>query len=102
MASPSSLSISLRRRRLYSCRLASPCGRRTSTPWRSCQYNDIDSSKLIYVEIRGRMFDVTTDNYFYGLGGSYSMFAGKDSSRTLAKMSKNDVDVVPSLQGLAE
>ncbi|CAN1147717.1 Probable steroid-binding protein 3 [Linum perenne] len=48
------------------------------------------------------MFDVTTDNYFYGLGGSYSMFAGKDSSRTLAKMSKNDVDVVPSLQGLAE
>lgn len=30
------------------------------------------------------------------------MFAGKDASRALAKMSKNDDDVVLSLDGLTE
>lgn len=30
------------------------------------------------------------------------MFAGKDASRALAKMSKNDEDVIGSLDGLSE
>ncbi|CAN1130284.1 Probable steroid-binding protein 3 [Linum perenne] len=64
-------------------------------------YNDTDSSKPIYVAIEGCVFDVTIDNS-YGNDGSYSMFVGKDAIRVLAKMSKDDVDVVPSLQGLAE
>ncbi|CAN1186353.1 Probable steroid-binding protein 3 [Linum perenne] len=66
------------------------------------QYNGTDSSKPIYVAIKGRVFDVTTGNSFYGPGGSYSMFAGKDASRALAKMSKDDADVIPSLHGLTE
>nr|GEZ68647.1 hypothetical protein [Tanacetum cinerariifolium] len=33
---------------------------------------------------------------------SYAMFAGKDASRALAKMSKNDEDVIASLDGLTE
>lgn len=30
------------------------------------------------------------------------MFSGKDASRALAKMSKNEEDVVPSIDGLSE
>ncbi|XP_030544462.1 probable steroid-binding protein 3 [Rhodamnia argentea] len=66
------------------------------------QFNGTDPSKPIYVAIKGRVFDVTTGKSFYGPGGAYAMFAGKDASRALAKMSKNDEDVSPSLEGLSE
>ncbi|CAK7353982.1 unnamed protein product [Dovyalis caffra] len=66
------------------------------------QYNGTDPSKPIYVAVKGRVFDVTTGKSFYGPGGSYAMFAGKDSSRALAKMSKNDEDISSSLHGLTE
>ncbi|KAF9681333.1 hypothetical protein SADUNF_Sadunf06G0215100 [Salix dunnii] len=66
------------------------------------QYNGADPSKPIYVAIKGRVFDVTTGKSFYGPGGSYVMFAGKDASRALAKMSKNDEDITCSLHGLTE
>ncbi|KAL5558256.1 hypothetical protein UlMin_034467 [Ulmus minor] len=60
------------------------------TPQELTQYNGADPSKPIYVAS------------FYGPGGAYAMFAGKDASRALAKMSKNDEDVTPSLEGLSE
>ncbi|KDP33496.1 hypothetical protein JCGZ_07067 [Jatropha curcas] len=66
------------------------------------QYNGTDPSKPIYIAVKGRVFDVTAGNSFYGPGGSYAMFAGKDASRALAKMSKNDEDISPSLDGLTE
>nr|GEW80364.1 hypothetical protein [Tanacetum cinerariifolium] len=66
------------------------------------QYDGSDPSKPIYVAVKGRVFDVTTGNSFYGPGGSYAMFAGKDASRALAKMSKNDEDVIGSLDGLTD
>ncbi|ESR63498.1 putative steroid-binding protein 3 [Citrus sinensis] len=72
------------------------------TPAQLIQYNGTDPSKPIYVAIKGRVFDVTTGKSFYGPGGAYAMFAGKDASRALAKMSKNDDDVTPSLDGLTE
>ncbi|KAJ8775383.1 hypothetical protein K2173_023148 [Erythroxylum novogranatense] len=65
-------------------------------------YNGSDASKPIYVAIKGRVFDVSTGKNFYGPGGSYSMFSGKDASRALAKMSKNEEDVCPSLDGLSD
>lgn len=66
------------------------------------EYNGTDPSKPIYVAVKGRIFDVTNGKSFYGPGGAYAMFAGKDASRALAKMSKNDEDVSPSLDGLSE
>lgn len=66
------------------------------------QYDGSDPSKPIYIGVKGRVFDVSTATSFYGPGGSYAMFAGKDASRALAKMSKNDEDVVGSLDGLTE
>ncbi|XP_027180804.1 probable steroid-binding protein 3 [Coffea eugenioides] len=66
------------------------------------QYDGSDPSKPIYVAVKSRVFDVTAGKSFYGPGGSYCMFAGKDASRALAKMSKNDEDVIGSLDGLSE
>ncbi|KAK4572583.1 hypothetical protein RGQ29_030843 [Quercus rubra] len=72
--------------------------------WKSqlTQYNGTDASKPLYVAVKGRIFDVTNGKSFYGPGGPYAMFAGKDASRALAKMSKNDEDVTPSLDGLSD
>ena len=72
------------------------------TPQQLSQYNGTDPSKPIYVAVKGRVYDVTTGKSFYGPGGPYAMFAGKDASRALAKMSKNDDDISPSLDGLSD
>lgn len=66
------------------------------------EFDGSDPSKPIYVAIKGRVFDVSTGTSFYGPGGAYAMFAGKDASRALAKMSKNEDDVVGSLDGLTD
>lgn len=72
------------------------------TPEQLSQYNGSDPSKPIYVAVKGRIYDVSTGKSFYGPGGPYVMFAGKDASRALAKMSKDDQDISPNLDGLSE
>lgn len=72
------------------------------TPQQLKQFDGSDPSKAIYVAVKGRIFDVTAGKSFYGPGGAYVMFAGKDASRALAKMSKNDEDITASLDGLSD
>ena len=72
------------------------------TPQQLLAYNGSDRSKPLYVALKGRIYDVTKSILLYGPGGSYSMFAGKDASRALAKMSKNVLDITSSLVGLSE
>uniref|UniRef100_A0A7N0V5G7 Cytochrome b5 heme-binding domain-containing protein n=1 Tax=Kalanchoe fedtschenkoi TaxID=63787 RepID=A0A7N0V5G7_KALFE len=65
------------------------------------EFDGSDLSKPIYLAVKGRIFDVTSGKSFYGPGGAYEMFAGKDASRALAKMSKNEEDVVADIEGLS-
>ena len=72
------------------------------TPTQLLAYNGTDPSKPIYVALKGQIYDVTTGVAFYGPCGPYAMFAGKDASRALAKMTKNEEDITLSLEGLSE
>eukprot|EP00568_Trieres_chinensis_P003690 CAMPEP_0183308894 /NCGR_PEP_ID=MMETSP0160_2-20130417/22874_1 /TAXON_ID=2839 ORGANISM="Odontella Sinensis, Strain Grunow 1884" /NCGR_SAMPLE_ID=MMETSP0160_2 /ASSEMBLY_ACC=CAM_ASM_000250 /LENGTH=272 /DNA_ID=CAMNT_0025472809 /DNA_START=63 /DNA_END=878 /DNA_ORIENTATION=+ len=49
----------------------------------------------IYLAAQGKVFDVSFGGVtFYGEGGSYNRFAGKDASRALAKMSFDPEDTI--------
>jgi len=50
-------------------------------------YDGSDPGKPLLIGIRGQVYDVTRGRDFYGPGGPYGMFAGKDCSRALAKVS---------------
>jgi membrane-associated progesterone receptor component len=50
-------------------------------------YDGSDPTKPLLIGIRGYVYDVTRGRDFYGPGGPYGMFAGKDCTRALAKVS---------------
>ena len=49
-------------------------------------YNGLNSNGRILTVIFGDIFDVSRRSDLYGPGGSYSLFAGRDATRALAKM----------------
>jgi len=59
---------------------------RTFTLAQLKEYNGSDKTKPIYLGAMGKVYDVTASSGFYGPGGSYGAFAGRDASRGLAKM----------------
>ncbi|KAL1565567.1 Membrane steroid-binding protein 2 [Salvia divinorum] len=63
-------------------------------------YDGSDSKKPLLMAIKGQIYDVTQSRMFYGPGGPYALFAGKDASRALAKMSFEDKDLNGDLTGL--
>ncbi|GFP84791.1 membrane steroid-binding protein 1 [Phtheirospermum japonicum] len=64
------------------------------------QYDGSDPQKPLLMAIKGQIYDVTQSRMFYGPGGPYALFAGKDASRALAKMSFEDKDLNGDLTGL--
>ncbi|GAB1744562.1 hypothetical protein NU219Hw_g1965t1 [Hortaea werneckii] len=56
---------------------------KTFTPPTLLPYNGTGNMP-VYLAVRGRIFDVTPGKNFYGPGGPYQNFAGRDASRGLA------------------
>lgn len=59
---------------------------KTFTPKTLLPFNGTDDPR-VYLGVQGKVFDVTAGKSFYGPGGPYSNFAGRDASRGLAKNS---------------
>ncbi|KAL1296392.1 hypothetical protein HN51_057092 [Arachis hypogaea] len=63
-------------------------------------YDGTDPEKPLLMAIKGQIYDVSQSRMFYGPGGPYALFAGKDASRALAKMSFEDKDLTGDISGL--
>jgi len=49
------------------------------------KYDGSDPTSPILMGVKGIIYDVTSGAGFYGPGGAYASFSGKDASRALAK-----------------
>jgi membrane-associated progesterone receptor component len=56
-------------------------------------FNGSDPKLPVLLALEGRVFDVTHGRSFYGKGGPYEMFAGRECAVALAKMSFDEADV---------
>ncbi|KAJ1694168.1 hypothetical protein LUZ63_010866 [Rhynchospora breviuscula] len=63
-------------------------------------YDGSDPKKPLLMAIKGQIYDVTQSRMFYGPGGPYALFAGRDASRALAKMSFEPQDLTSDISGL--
>ncbi len=61
--------------------------------------NNGTNGQPVYLAVRGRVFDVTPGRQFYGPGGPYSNFAGRDASRGLAHGSFDEDMLTEDLNG---
>jgi membrane-associated progesterone receptor component len=59
------------------------------------EFNGKDG-KAIYIALKGEVYDVSDAKSFYGEGGSYAAFAGRDCTRAMAKMSLDEADLINS------
>ncbi|KOS21738.1 Damage response protein 1 [Escovopsis weberi] len=71
---------------------------RTYTPRTLLPFNG-DAGRPVYFAVRGRVFDVSRGRQFYGPGGPYSNFAGRDASRGLACGSFDEDMLTKDLDG---
>jgi membrane-associated progesterone receptor component len=70
----------------------------TFTP-RTLLPNNGTNGAPVYLAVRGRVFDVTSGSNFYGPGGPYANFAGRDASRGLALNSFDEEVLTKDLDG---
>ncbi|KAI0482730.1 cytochrome b5 [Xylariaceae sp. FL0804] len=71
---------------------------RTFTPRTLLPHNGL-AGMPVYLAVRGRVFDVTSGRNFYGPGGPYENFAGRDASRGLACHSFDEDMLTKDLDG---
>ncbi|KAI9688637.1 MAG: hypothetical protein M1822_000994 [Bathelium mastoideum] len=70
---------------------------RVFTPPELLPYNGTNNMP-VYLAVRGKIFDVTPGRNFYGPGGPYENFAGRDASRGLACGSFDESMLTEDLQ----
>ncbi|XP_062113841.1 membrane steroid-binding protein 2-like [Humulus lupulus] len=63
-------------------------------------YNGSDPNKPLLISVRGQIYDVSSSRMFYGPGGPYAMFTGKEASRALALLSFKPQDMNDNLEDL--
>ncbi|KAK2970845.1 hypothetical protein RJ640_016641 [Escallonia rubra] len=63
-------------------------------------YDGTRPDKPLLMAIKGNIYDVSRSRMFYGPGGPYALFAGRDASRALALMSFDSQDLTGNIDGL--
>eukprot|EP00980_Cylindrotheca_fusiformis_P005672 scaffold1184_cov132-Cylindrotheca_fusiformis.AAC.93 len=76
--------------------------RSTYTLQELAEFGDGSEGRPILLSIFGRVYDVSAGSKFYGAGGNYHMFAGKDVTRALCTGCKSDECLVRNTDGLTE
>lgn len=71
---------------------------KTFTPRTLLPYNG-EGGAPVYLAVRGQVFDVSSGRNFYGPGGPYENFAGRDASRGLACGSFDEEMLTKDLDG---
>ena len=71
---------------------------RTFTPPELKPFNG-ENNMPVYLAVRGKVFDVTPGKNFYGPGGPYENFAGRDATRGLACGSFDEDMLTKDLEG---
>ncbi|CAK7269989.1 Dihydrodipicolinate synthase [Sporothrix epigloea] len=71
---------------------------RTYTPRTLLPFNG-NGGYPVYLAVRGVVFDVSSGRQFYGPGGPYENFAGRDASRGLASHSFDEAMLTKNLDG---
>jgi len=57
------------------------------------EYDGTDKNKPPYIGLCGEVYDVSSASDFYGKGGPYHCFSGRDASRAMAKFSLDEADL---------
>ncbi|CAN1810304.1 Membrane steroid-binding protein 2 [Linum perenne] len=65
-------------------------------------YDGSDPGKPLLMAIKGQIYDVSRSRMFYGPGGPYGIFAGREAARALALLSFDPRDLTADLEGLSE
>lgn len=66
------------------------------------KYNGMDPYRPLALAVRGTIYDVRRGVEFYGPGKAYGVYAGREVSRSLAKMSLEEQDCNGDLSDLTE
>ena len=66
------------------------------------KYNGLDPYRPLALAVKGHVYDVSRGVAFYGPGKTYSVYAGKEVSRALGKMSLQDSDCTGDLSDFTE
>lgn len=66
------------------------------------KYNGMDPYRPLALAVRGHVYDVSRGVAFYGPGKAYSVYAGKEISRALGKMSLEESDCNGDISDLTE